>query len=263
MKTALGAVGAFLLSIALPVAAFAQSSAEVAPAEKYRVRAEWRWWTPSVSGTIQKGFGSVSGTPLSLTDNLGITNESTWMLDGAIRLSKSFKLTGGYIPLNYSGAQAATTNFIYGDQLFVKDEEIQTSLKAQVFSGAIEWDFYKGKGGYAGAFFGADVLLTDSVLVAPATGQRVIDSATLPVPILGVVGRGYMGRHFSLSALLAGFTLGDQGHIFEMDLAARLHISDRFAAAVGYYRLSFEGTDGRDFVSLTLGGLSFGAEVSF
>lgn len=263
MKNRQGALGAFLLSLALPAAAVAQSSQEIAPAEKYHVRAEWRWWTPSVSGTIQKGFGSIPGTPLSLTDNLGITNESTWMLDGAIKLSRSFKLTGGYIPLNYTGRQAASTNFIYGNELFFKDEQIQTSLKAQVFSGAIEWDFYKGKGGYAGVFFGADLLLTDSVLVAPATGQRVIDSETLPVPLLGVVGRAYVGRHFSLSALVGGFTRGDQGHMFEMDLTARLHISDRFAGAVGYYRLSFEGTDGRDFVSLTLGGLSFGAEVSF
>ncbi len=263
MKNRPGALGAFVLSVVFPVAVFGQSSQEIAPAEKYHVRAEWRWWTPSISGTIQKGFGSAPGTPLSLTDNLGITNEGTWILDGAIKLSRSFKLTGSYIPLSYTGQQAATTNFIYGSELFLKDEEIQTSIKAQVFSGAIEWDFYKGKGGYAGVFFGADVLLTDSVLVAPATGQRVIDSGTLPVPILGVAGRAYVGRHFSLSALLGGFTLGDRGHMFETDLTARLHISDRFAGAVGYYRLSFEGTDGRDFVSLTLGGLSFGAEVSF
>lgn len=260
MRKCAGAGGVLLLSIALPLAASAQ---ELPPAERYHLRVEWRWWQPTLNGDVQKGFGSAKGTLLSLTDDLGVQDDNTWNVSGAIKFTKSIKFVGSFIPIHYTGRQAANTNISYGEQLFFRGEQLLTDLKGELYSGAIEWDFVRNKNGYVGGLLGAKALLFDSVVLAPDSAKRVVDTETLPVPIVGLTARAYGAKRFSVSATIAGFTIGERGKFWEVDLSGRVHFSDRLAGQVGYYRFSLEGKDARDFAKMSLGGLTFGGEVSF
>lgn len=252
-----------LFGLALLVAMPAVAPAEDLPGpENYRVRLEGRWWMPSLNSQIQKGFGADRGTVLDLSDHLGVQDQNTWEARGVIRLTRSVKLVGSYVPLDYSGQQAAPFNFNYGDEFYFRGENVATTLKGSMYGGEIRWEFMRKRGGYLGVILGARVLMFDSVVLSAETGKRVIDSETLPVPVLGVTGRTYAGRRISVEGTLAGLSLGDRGHLYELDVAARLHISDRFAAAVGYRRLSLEGQDERDAVKMNIGGWTFGVELS-
>jgi hypothetical protein len=252
-----GSAVAVLLASSVVAGAQEQPSAEA-----YRVRAEWRWWKPSLTSQIQKGFGDVQGTLLDLTDDLGVPDEDTWEAHGAIKLSPSFKLLGTYVPIEYVGDTIADSNFFYGGELFFRGEQIVSNFKGSIFGGGVEWDFVRRPSGYFGLIVGARVLLVDSVVLAPEPGRRVVDSETIPVPIFGLGGRAYAGRRFSIAASFAGLTLGSRGHYWEFDVSGRFHLSDRFAGQVGWRRIVVEGEDNRDFVKFLMSGVTFGVEVS-
>jgi len=241
----------------------AVASAQEGPsAERYRLRAEWRWWKPSLTSQVQKGFGDAQGTLLDLTANFGVPDEDTWEVHGAIKFSPSFKLLGSYIPIEYRGDTIADSNFNYGGELYFRGDRVVTTFKGAVYGAAVQWDFVRRPSGYFGLILGGRVLLVDSVVLAPEPGRRVVDSETIPVPVFGLTGRAYGGRRLSLSGSFAGLSLGNRGHYWEFDVSGRLHLSDRFAGQIGWRRIAIEGEDNRDFVKFLMSGITFGVELS-
>ncbi len=258
MRRPAPARGAVLLLLALPALGAAQ---ELPSQESYHLRAEyWKWW-PNLSSQIQKGFSTTPGTLLDVKNDLGVTDQSTWEVRGALKLSPGFKLRGDYTSFNYSGSTSAATNFSFGQNLYRAGSNVNTSLKGGFYTGALEWDFVKSRQGFFGAFIGAKYLTVDAVIVAAAQGQRDLESASIPVPILGLAGRIYQG-HFSIEGEFSGFTIGDRGHLWELEITARLHLSDHLAVSGGYRRFSVEGRTSRDYVNFEMTGWLIGGELS-
>lgn len=250
--------GAVLLLLALPAVGAAQ---ELPSQENYHLRAEyWKWW-PNLTSQIQKGFGTTPGTLLDLKNDLGVTDKSTWEVRGAIKFSPGFKLRGDYTAFDYLGNTNAATNFSFGQNLYRAGTHVTTTVKGGYYTGALEWDFVKSRQGFLGAFIGAKYLTVDAVIVAPSTGQRDLESASIPAPILGLAGRIYQG-HFSLEGEFSGFTIGDRGHLWELEVTARLHLSDHLAVSGGYRRFSVEGRNSRDYVNFEMSGWTIGGELS-
>jgi len=98
--------------------------------------------------------------------------------------------------------------------------------------------------------------------VAPQDGKRVLQADTIPIPVLGVAGRTYYGRRFSMEGEFSGMTIGSRGHVWEVNLYARLNLSDRLAIGGGFHRVSLQGRDERDSVNVRLGGWQYGLELS-
>jgi hypothetical protein len=250
--------GAVLLLLALPVVGAAQ---ELPSPENYHLRAEyWKWW-PNLTSQIQKGFSTTPGTLLDVKNDLGVTDKSTWEVRGAIKFSPGFKLRGDYTAFDYAGSTNAATNFSFGQNLYRAGTHVNTTIKGGYYTGALEWDFVKSRQGFLGAFIGAKYLTVDAVIVAPSTGQRDLESASIPAPILGLAGRIYQG-HFSLEGEFSGFTIGDRGHLWELEVTARLHLSDHLAVSGGYRRFSVEGRNSRDYVNFEMSGWTIGGELS-
>lgn len=251
-------------AVALLLLAPAVARAQSLPGpEKYYVRGEYTRWSPGLDSQIQKGFGDAEGTVLDLTDDLGIGDESTWQARATIRLGQSFKIRGSYVPLDkYKGDTVAKTNFSYGGKQYYADSRVVTSISGNYSTGEIEWDFRRGEAGFAGLFIGAKVFQVGSVVVAPVEGTRVTQDNTIPVPVVGFAGRTYYNRRFSLEGEFSGMTLGSRGHVWEVNLYARVNLSDRLAIGGGYHTVSLEGRDNRDSVSVKLRGWQYGIELS-
>jgi hypothetical protein len=80
-------------------------------------------------------------------------------------------------------------------------------------------------------------------------------------PALGLATRLYTGRT-SVESELVGFSLGDRGSVWEFELSARIHVSDRLAAMGGYRRISLKGADDEDDGDIKIKGWQFGLELS-
>jgi len=230
--------------------------------EQYRLRLEYLWWSPQPSGQIQKGVSEIEGTLLDVETDLGIEKAEANAVRGSLRLGESWKLRGSWTPLDFGGDVAADQAFAYGTTVVLADQRVVTSLKGNYFTSELAWDFVRRPSGVLGLLIGVKYFDVDVLLVNADTESRVAETERLPVPVLGLAGRAYLGQRLSVEGEVSGLPAGDRGHVWEVLLAARVHLSDRLAGTAGWRKLVIEGKDGRDFFSLALGQWTYGVELS-
>jgi len=240
------------------------SAQSVPGAENYHLRVQAYTWDTGLEGQIQKGFGADSGTLLDLTDDLGVADERTYGGDVSLQIKPGLKLRGSYTKIDYTGDTTARQNFTFGQDDYFVGDRVVTSIQGKYYTAALQWDFVKKPQGFLGVFVGAKLLDGDFVLVSPGTGKRDVESGVGGLPVLGISTRLYSGRRFSAQTEYSGMTVGSRGSVWELDLSARFHLSDRLGIMGGYHRLRMRGepTKERDFVEVKLSGLAFGLELS-
>lgn len=262
-----GAIGSIVLSA---TAAWAQKISlgimeDTPRPEHYSLRLEYRRFR-SILGEesqVQKGSGGRPGTLLDLKRDLGLADKDTSQVRGTLRLSARQKLRVSYTRLDYLGDVASSTRaFTYGATTFDRNARVLTSVKGGYYAADFELDLARGPWGFVGALLGAKVFDVDTVVVDPGAGKRETDTLRTPIPVLGVVGRGYAGR-MSFEGELSGIDVGQRGSLWDADVSGRVHLSDRSAVAVGYRRLSLSAVDDPDLLALKLSGIHFGIELSF
>lgn len=258
MATRTSLLACALLALTLPAAAQEQ----LPPAERYHLRLEYLWWSPQPAGLLQKGFSDREGTLVDVETDLGLQQSSANTLRGALRLGTSWKLRGSWAPIDFRGDQAAPRGFDYGTAVVQPGNEVRTSVKGNYGTAELEWDFLKRPEGFAGLLFGARLFDIDTLLLNVDTEDRVAETRRLPIPTVGLAGRMYVGRHFSVEGELSGLTLGDRGHVWEWMVAARVHLTERLAGTGGYHRLALEGRNDRDYLKFDLGQWTYGVEIS-
>lgn len=250
---------AALLVLALPAAALAQE--DLPAAEQYRLRVEYREYRPSLTGTVQKGDGETAGTLVDLDDDLGILDERTFEVHGAIQFRPGHKLRLSYTRLDYDAeVPEARRNFTFGATRFERFSNVISNMKGAFYSAEYEWDFVRGPRGFLGVLLGAKAVDLDWLIVSPPS-QRETDTVRAPVPSLGAAARVYAGR-LSLDGELSGLSIGSRGTVVEAQTSVRLHVSDRFAVQGGYRLVKLKAEDGLDLGDVRLSGFTFGVELS-
>jgi hypothetical protein len=245
-----------------PAAAVAQEAAP--PAERYKLRVEYREYRPSVTGTVQHGNGDTAGTAIELDDDLGIGVETqrTWEVHGAIQFRPGHKLRVGYTNIDYDGTVEARRSFVFGSTRFERFSDVITNVKGAYWSAEYEYDVWKSAHGFFGVLAGAKLLDIDWTVVSPPA-QREADTTRAPVPSLGATARIYAGKHLSIDGELSGLSFGTYGSAMEAQTSARLHLSDRLALQGGYRRIKLKSEDGLlDSGEATFSGWTFGLELS-
>ena len=255
------AAGGLLATLCAPEGAWGQS---LPPAENYKIRLEGYTWSTKLEGEIQKGFGDDTGTALDIKEDLGVGDERTYGASGSIQLKPGIKLRGSYTKIDYMGDTSARQNFSFGEDQYFVGDRVVTSVQGKYYTAALQWDLVKKPQGFMGLFIGAKLLDGDFVLVSPGTNKRDVESGVGGLPVLGVSTRFYSGRRFSVQTEYSGMTIGSRGSVWELEVSARIHFSDRLAASGGYHRLRLRGepTKGRDSVEVRVSGVVFGLELS-
>jgi hypothetical protein len=249
-------------SVLFAAAASAPAQSDLPAAERYVVRLEYLFWSPQPSGEVQKGVAGVEGTLLDVREDLQLGESSANCLRGALRLGEAWKLRGSWTPIDFRGDAIAGSSIVYGTTVVLPGQRVVSSLKGNYFVAELEWDFLRRPQGSLGLLGGAQVVDVDALVLNADTSDRVFETERLPIPVLGLVGRAYLTRWLSLEGELSGLTLGDRGHSFELLVAARLHLSDHFAATGGYRKVALQGRDGRDYFQIDMETWTFGAEIS-
>jgi hypothetical protein len=237
----------------------AESQQELPSPEYYHVRGEYSWWWPKLGGEIQKGL---SGTITDVTDDLGVTDQSTWELRATARFGASHKLSGTYTQLDYDGDITNHATVRYGDQVYFEGTRLLTSMKGGYYGGQYEWDFAKGPWGFFGGVLGARLLDLDVLLVAPIEARREQESVRVWRPILGVTGRGYLGKRLSIAGTFAGLTVGSRGYALEFEATAQFHIFDRLAIKGGFRSIKVKDETDTTFIEFRNNGGTLGVELS-
>ena len=253
--------GLLAVTLFLVAASPGASAEEVPPPEAYRLRLEYRQWVPILTSEVQNGSGGDPGTLLDGEKDLGIEDKRTFEVSGVLQMKPRHKLRGSYTRLDYDGDTKARKTFRFDDTTFNRFTQVVTSLKGAYYRGEYQFDIVRGARGFLGGLVGAKVFDVDYVIVAPSQGDREVDTVRLPIPVLGAIGRVYTGR-VSFAGELSGLSIGKRGSVWELDLSARLHLSDRLAVEGGYRLLSLHAEDKPDLVDFHQEGWNFGLEIS-
>jgi hypothetical protein len=247
----------------LAASGVASAEGNEAPAERYAVRLEYLFWSPQPSGVVQKGVSGLPGTLVDVQEDLGLTERGMNSVCGVIRLGASLKLRGSWSPIDFRGDVIADRPFLYGTTVVLPGQEVASSLKGNYVTGELAWDFLRRPQGFLGMLAGVKLVDVDALVLNVDTSDRVLETERLPIPVLGLAARAYLTRHLSLEGELSGLTLGDRGHVYELLVAARLHLSDHLAATGGWHKLALEGRpDDQNYLKIDLGAWTFGAEIS-
>jgi hypothetical protein len=246
------------LLVSSAVLALAQ---DVPGPEQYTVRIEGAIWGPSLASELQV-TGNVQGTLIDVPKDLGVADKGTYEGRLTLQLGVGHKVRLGYTNIDYDGNTPINREIRFQDTIYPRFTRLVTSQKGSYFSGDYQWDITKGAHGYFGPLIGGKFFDTDATLVAPERGDRDVQTLRVPVPVVGVAGRGYYGR-FSGSGELEGFTIGKRGSLIEFAMAAHFNVSDHLGVQFGYRFMRVHGEYSNDLVTMRLSGLKFGGEISF
>jgi hypothetical protein len=251
---------ALLLLLVLPGVAVAQDG-DLPSAEQYRIRVEYREYRPSLTGMFQLGNGVTAGSEVDLEDDLGITDQRSWEIHGAIQFRPGHKIRFSYTHVDYdANVPELDQALTIGDTRFARFSSLTSSAKGAFYTAEYEWDFVKGSRGYLGALLGAKALDVDWLILSPPS-QREADTLRSIVPSIGAAGRVYAGR-LSLDGEISGLTIGSLGSTFEAQASARVNISDRLALQGGYRLIKQNGEKDLDSGNMRMSGFTFGVELS-
>jgi hypothetical protein len=257
MRQKLVLVVAFIL--AAGAAGPVESQQELPGPEYYHFRGEYLWWWPKLGATIQKG---ATGTATDVTSELGVTDQRTWEARGTLRAGTSHKLSGTYTSLDYDGDVTEHPTVRYGSQTFFPGTRLVTSMKGGYYGGQYQYDFAKGTWGFMGGLAGARLLDLEVLLVAPVEARREQESVRVWRPIIGVSGRGYLGKRASIAGTLAGLTIGSRGYVIEFEATLQIHLFDRLAIKGGYRSFKVKDETDSTLIEFRDNGGIVGVELS-
>jgi hypothetical protein len=237
------------------------SAQDVPGAEQYTVRLEGAIWGPSLASELQV-TGNVQGTLIDVPKDLAVADKGTYEGRLTLQLGVGHKVRLGYTKIDYDGNTQINREIRFQDTVYPRFTRLVTSLKGSYFSGEYQWDIFKGSRGYFGPLVGAKFFDLDAALVAPERGDRDLQTLRVPVPVVGVAGRGYYGR-FSFSGEAGGFTIGKKANLIEFAMGTHFNVSDHLGVQFGYRFMRIHGEYSNDLVTMRLSGLKFGGEISF
>jgi hypothetical protein len=229
--------------------------------EQFSLRLEGRLWGPSLSAELQ-ATASQPGTLIDIPKDLGVGDKSTFEVRATVQLGIGHKIRVGYTQLDYDGDIRLNRQIRFEETVYPRFTRVVTSLKGSYFAGDYEWDFTKGTYGYVGALFGAKFFDFDALLAAPEQGDRDVETLRIPVPVVGLVARGYYSR-FSVSGELTGFTIGSRANFTELHLGTHFDVTKNVGLQFGYRLLKIHGEQSNDLIDMRLSGLQFGGQFSF
>lgn len=227
--------------------------------EQFNLRFEYRQWRPKLTSELRYATTS-DGTLIDPQADLGLGDERTFEVRGSLKLAPGHRLRASYTPLDYTAERRITRSFVFGSTRYEAQALVQTQLKARYLLGGYEWDLVRRPSALLGLTVQGGWFDGDATLVAPESGRREVQSVAAPLGAIGVTGRFYVGR-VSVQAEIGGLSVGKRGHLLEAEASARLHVSDRLAAQVGYRVVDVRGEDGLDRVKARVRGLMFGVEI--
>jgi hypothetical protein len=232
--------------------------------EDYHVEVSYGFWTPDREITISSESLGIVGSTIDVVTDLGFENETFQDFRVVLRPSRKFKLRFGYTPITYEADTTLNRTIVFNGQEFDVGVPITSRLEWRDWRFGLEWDFIYRDRGYLG--FITEVKYTDVEvdITSPVTSE--FTSVTVPIPTIGLGGRGYLTKNFSVTGEFTGLklTINDkEGTYYNLDLYATFNFTNNFGVQGGYRTLNGEYLVDLDQGNLELKGLYFGAVARF
>ena len=204
--------------------------------ENYTIEVEGRMWNVRLDSTVRIVDNGI-GTDVKFVNDLGF-DEWKNFFDGRlqIKFARKHKFNLEYIPLKWDGDKVLTQTIQFSGQTYVVGTRVQSSLDLKLFKGGYEYDFLAGRFGFLGGTL--DVLVVNASMqlrapdVVPIIDQK--EDKTLPIPMIGLIGRVYPIRWVNLTAKASGIPAGSYGYVFDGEASLNINPINYLGISGGY-----------------------------
>jgi hypothetical protein len=204
--------------------------------ENYTIEVEGRMWNVKLDSTVKIVDNGI-GTDVNLVKDLGFEERKNFF-EGRlqVKFARKHKFNLEYIPLKWDADKVITQTIQINGQTYVAGTRVQSSLDLKFFKGGYEYDFLAGGVGFLG--------VTLDVLVANANTQvrapelvpiiDVKEDRTVPIPMIGLIGRVYPIRWVNLTAKASGMPAGSYGYVFDGEASLNINPIKYLGISGGY-----------------------------
>ena len=244
----------FALLLALPLGAAAD--------EMVSLKVGYQSLTPKGQFASREG---VVNTVIDLENDFGFDEEAELIAEAAVQFG-DFRLSAGYMPLNYSGTSTLTRQIVFNGQPFNINEQATGSLDVDLFDLGLTWYLINTDDLpvrlQVGPELSVKVFDGDASIVSQTTGLSESVSGTAPVPTLGLRARVGLGDMLSLVGRV-GYVEYNDNSFLDADGQVEFSPIPMFGIYAGYRYLDLEVDEGDLFVDATFDGPYGGLLVRF
>ena len=243
----------------------AEKEAKGPLAENYTIEVEARMWNVRLDSTariVENGIG----TDVNLVNDLGFDERKNFF-EGRlqIKFARKHKFNLEYIHLKWDADKVLTKTIQFSGQTYVVGTRVQSSLDFKLFKGGYEYDFLAGRIGFLGGTL--DVLVASASIqlrapdVVPIIDQK--EDKTLPIPMIGLIGRIYPFQWVNLTAKASGFPAGSYGYAFDGEASLNINPIKHLGISGGYRYLVINGKYNDNSLDYKLDGPFVGVSLRF
>src|SRR4030095_11915727 len=195
-----------LFSLTIAARAEAQFSVpDPAPAENFHVELGFMFWSPPPGIEIQTGGLAAAGVPaVDFVREFGLVDDYFGEFRSVIKTGRKHKIRVSHVTFPYNQQTAIQRSISLGGATVPVTIPVAADLKWDLWRFGYEYDFVAGDRGLIG--FITELKhnhLTADLSASGIAGQST--DVTAPIIALGVIGRVYPHRTFSVTAEYTGF----------------------------------------------------------
>lgn len=216
------------------------------------------------SGQFASREGLVN-TVIDLENDFGFDEEAELMAEAALQLG-SFRLSAGYMPLNYSATSTLARSITFNGRTFNATEQATGSLDVDLFDLGLTWYLLNIDDLPVRLQLGPELSVKvfdgEASIVSQTTGLSEAVSGTAPVPTLGLRARVGLADMLSLTGRV-GYVEYNDNSFLDADGQVEFSPIPLFGIFAGYRYLDVEVDEGDLFVDATFDGPYGGLLVRF
>lgn len=270
-------VVSILFTVTLAARAEAQFNIpDPAPGENFHVELGLMFWSPTPGIEIQTGGLASAGVPgVDFVREFGLADERFMEFRSVLKAGRKHKIRIAHVDFEYNEQTTVQREISFGGATFPVTVPVTADLKWDLWRFGYEYDFVAGNRGLLGFIteLKRNHLTADLSSVGFSTQSTDV---TAPIITLGVIGRVYPHRTFSVTAEYTGFkvfgwvrTLTDriaedlEASMSDFDIYGTVNFGSHVGAQIGYRSLTTEYAVEDDEGDLEMKGPYFGGIVRF
>lgn len=247
----------------------AHGQSNPATGETYHVEVTGILWKPDPKATVRGEQFGISGTDISLADDLGVAKKRFKEIRLVLRPARKHKFRIDYIPISYSSTTRLTRTLVFNGQRYDTGRTVTTDFQWKAARLGYEYDFIYRDRGFLGFLAEAKYTSVKTTLDAGTGGPSEFSRVRAPIPAIGLIARVYPASNVALTGEISGFRLPKsinkdyQGRYADVDVNVMLNFTDQAGFTIGYRSLNVFYQLKRDNAHFDLRGLYFGGTLRY
>jgi len=258
---------AALLAAGAPVEAQFNVPVPPPPGEDYHLEVGVLLWQPTPELSLNTDDLGPIGNEVDFVQEFGIEDKRFTEYRVTLKPGRKHKIRFQYVPIRYEQEATIQRQFVFAGRTYNVGIQAVADVEWKFWRFGYEWDFFSRSGGFLGLVTELKYNQVRAEIDSPLGIE--LAEAKAPVPALGLIGRGYVSKNFSVTGEFTGFKVPDalteefDGTFWDWDLYATVNLGRNLGLEGGYRSLDVRYVVSEDFGTLKMKGLYFGAAVRF